>query len=347
MTVARSQSDGFISRMWRSLPFAAADRSSSVGSPAALTTTSRADTLIENEIGPVEEYNELDLDREFLQKIADVCEHAANGDLEHRILNCPDHPELGRAIHSINHLLDMTDGFLREVAASLEHAAQKKFYRRLLLQGMRGVFRRVSQEINDTAEQLANDHREHVSVETGRRSMSGAVKNVLTGLSSTASRMNATAQTLAEMEGSSTNGDDKSATHTEPKEGRNLQRAVASLNQASQRIGGVVELISDIADRTNLLALNASIEAARAGAAGRSFAVVAGEVESLSEQTASATRDIDQEIKEVRSAAELTSKLIKALSQSIGDLKEASALLNQRSDQLATSMRGFLETIPE
>jgi hypothetical protein len=79
MTVARSQSaqsDGFISRLWRSLPFAAADRCSSRGSPAALTTNSRAGTLIENEIEPAEEYNELDRGRELPQKIADVCVYA-------------------------------------------------------------------------------------------------------------------------------------------------------------------------------------------------------------------------------------------------------------------------------
>src|SRR5262249_6811145 len=149
--------------------------------------------------------DELRLYREFLAKIADVCEHAANGDLEHRILHCPDEPELARAIHSLNHLLDMTDGFVREVDASLEHAGKKKFYRRVLLQGMRGVFRRAAQEINDTTGQLDKDYREHVSVAAGRRSIMDTVKNVLEGLSATASHLNATARTLTEMEGSSAN----------------------------------------------------------------------------------------------------------------------------------------------
>jgi len=102
--------------------------------------------------------------------------------------------------------------------------------------------------------------------------------------------------------------------------GQKTNEQVEGLSAAAQKIGEVVEMITDIAEQTNLLALNATIEAARAGEAGKGFAVVASEVKGLATQTAKATEDIAGQIKGIQNATRDAVTAIKDITSTIAEI---------------------------
>ena len=111
---------------------------------------------------------------------------------------------------------------------------------------------------------------------------------------------------------------------------------VSGLAIAAQKIGDVVKLINNIAEQTNLLALNATIEAARAGEAGRGFAVVASEVKSLATQTAKATDEISAQIAEVQGTTTSAVSVIEAITQTISRINEISAAIAASVEEQAS-----------
>ena len=103
-------------------------------------------------------------------------------------------------------------------------------------------------------------------------------------------------------------------------------------------IGDVVRLITDIAEQTNLLALNATIEAARAGEAGKGFAVVASEVKTLAEQTSKATSSISDQIGGIQGATGKAVDAMSSISQVIGEMNTiASAIAAAMEEQRAAA----------
>lgn len=110
------------------------------------------------------------------------------------------------------------------------------------------------------------------------------------------------------------------------KESESLRESMTELEYEVSSIGTIINVINDIADQTNLLALNAAIEAARAGEAGKGFAVVADEVRKLAEKTMSATREVGGTIERIR---ETSSKNMIATGNAVAAVEESSRLSRQ------------------
>ena len=124
--------------------------------------------------------------------------------------------------------------------------------------------------------------------------------------------------------------------------------SVNSLGQKGEQIGEIIGVINEIADQTNLLALNAAIEAARAGEHGRGFAVVADEVRKLAERTQSATEEVANSIGEIQSETTSAVHRIESGSQRAAQGVELAGSAGDRLTEIVTSsrtLRGMVESI--
>jgi len=252
------------------------------------------------------------------------------GDLTRKI-QVKTHDEVGNVAGLFNQLIEQLASMIKTIISSSDHIAHSSIEMTNSSGLLAGVAQDQAASIEETSSAMEEIKATIDSVfdtTKSQASRAGDNKVLMEQLSESINQINKTAQNASRM------ADDtyKYAIEGDQVLGQTVE-GMKAINESSSRITDFVSIINDISDQINLLSLNASIEAARAGDHGKGFAVVAEEIAKLAEQTAGSTGEIKKLILEsnnkVESGSLLVAKTAESLRLIIANVKKTAELMEQ------------------